>query len=146
MRPASVHSGDTGAVEALVLLVEDDRSIRDVTRMGLSDAGFTVVTAGDGEEALPAFRRHARDAGVFVVTLPHRDGLEVLRAIRHTSSVPVLMLTARDTTTDVVLGLELGADDYMTKPFEMPVLVARLRSVLRRANRADVGDELRVGD
>lgn len=128
------------------MLVEDDRSIRDVTRMGLSDAGFTVVTAGDGEEALAAFRRHAPDAVVLDVMLPRRDGLEVLRAIRHTSSVPVLMLTARDTTTDVVLGLELGADDYMTKPFEMPVLVARLRSVLRRANRADVGDELRVGD
>src|SRR5690606_39902828 len=102
MRPASVHSGDTGAVEALVLLVEDDRSIRDVTRMGLSDAGFTVVTAGDGEEALAAFRRHAPDAVVLDVMLPRREGLEVLRAIRHTASVPVLMLTARDTTTAVV--------------------------------------------
>jgi two-component system response regulator MtrA len=133
-------------VDALILLVEDDRSIRDVTRMGLVDAGFTVITAADGDEAIRAFRQHAPDAVVLDVMLPRRDGLEVLRTIRQTSSVPVLMLTARDTTTDVVLGLELGADDYMTKPFEMPILVARLRSILRRANRADVGDALRVGD
>lgn len=144
--PTTRESGDTGGVEALILLVEDDRSIRDVTRMGLADAGFNVVTATDGDEALAAFRQHAPDAVVLDVMLPRRDGLEVLRAIRQTSNVPVLMLTARDTTTDVVLGLELGADDYMTKPFEMPILVARLRSILRRANRAEVGDELRVGD
>lgn len=133
-------------MDALILLVEDDRSIRDVTRMGLTDAGFTVVTADDGDEALAAFRQHAPDAVVLDVMLPRRDGLEVLRTIRQTSSVPVVMLTARDTTTDVVLGLELGADDYITKPFEMSILVARLRSALRRANRAEAGEEVRVGD
>lgn len=116
-------------MDALILLVEDDRSIRDVTRMGLTDAGFTVVTADDGDEALAAFRQHAPDAVVLDVMLPRRDGLEVLRTIRQTSSVPVVMLTARDTTTDVVLGLELGADDYITKPFDEVDLLVLLNEL-----------------
>jgi two-component system response regulator MtrA len=114
--------------------------------MGLADAGFTVVTAADGEDGLAKFRSHSPDAVVLDVMLPRRDGLDTLRSIRKMSSVPVVMLTARDTTTDVVLGLELGADDYITKPFEMPILVARLRSALRRSNHAGSPEELKLGD
>jgi two-component system response regulator MtrA len=133
-------------VEGLILLVEDDPSIREITRMGLTEAGFTVVTAADGEDGLARFRSGSPDAVVLDVMLPRRDGLDTLRSIREVSSVPVVMLTARDTTTDIVLGLELGADDYVTKPFEMPILVARLRSALRRAHHAGVPDELKLGD
>ena len=133
-------------MEGVILVVEDDRSIRDITRIGLTDAGFSVVTASDGDEALAAFRRHGPDAVVLDVMLPKRDGLEVLRRIRASSTTPVVMLTARDGTTDVVLGLELGADDYITKPFEMPILVARLRSALRRSHNPDVPERLSIGD
>ncbi|HEX2155108.1 MAG TPA: response regulator transcription factor [Acidimicrobiia bacterium] len=133
-------------MQALVLLVEDDRSIRQITEIGLSDAGFNVVAAADGNEALAQFRAHTPDAVVLDVMLPHRDGLEVLRTIRSTSTTPVVMLTARDSTTDVVLGLELGADDYITKPFEMPILVARLRAALRRTNAAETTERLELGD
>jgi two-component system response regulator MtrA len=134
------------AVDALILLVEDDHSIREITRMGLTEAGFTVLTASNGDEALAQFRSRSPDAVVLDVMLPRRNGLDTLRAIRASSSVPVVMLTARDSTTDVVLGLELGADDYITKPFEMSILVARLRSALRRAARAGSTDELKLGD
>lgn len=133
-------------MEGLILVVEDDRSIRDLTRLGLSEAGFNVVTAADGEEALARFRADSPDAVVLDVMLPKRDGWEVLRAIRATRGTPVVMLTARDDTTDVVLGLELGADDYVTKPFEMPILVARVRAALRRAYQAESPELLSLGD
>ncbi|MGH8911256.1 MAG: response regulator [Acidimicrobiia bacterium] len=133
-------------MDGLILLVEDDRSIREITRMGLSDAGFNVITAADGNAALTMFRRDGPDAVVLDVMLPKRDGLDVLRSIRSASATPVVMLTARDGTTDVVLGLELGADDYITKPFEMPILVARLRSALRRSQASDVPEHLAVAD
>ena len=133
-------------MDGLILLVEDDRSIREITRMGLNDAGFNVITAADGDAALAMFRRDGPDAVVLDVMLPKRDGLEVLRSIKSASATPVVMLTARDGTTDVVLGLELGADDYITKPFEMPILVARLRSALRRSQGSDFPEHLAVGD
>jgi two-component system response regulator MtrA len=133
-------------MEGLILVVEDDRSIRDLTRLGLSEAGFNVVTAADGEEALARFRADSPDAVVLDVMLPKRDGWEVLRAIRATHGTPVVMLTARDDTTDVVLGLELGADDYVTKPFEMPILVARVRAALRRASQAESPELLSLGE
>lgn len=138
--------GILAGMDGLILLVEDDRSIREITRMGLSDAGFNVITAPDGDEALARFRRDGPDAVVLDVMLPKRDGLEVLRAIRSAATTPVVMLTARDGTTDVVLGLELGADDYVTKPFEMPILVARLRSALRRSQGNDVPEQLSIGN
>ncbi|HSR45410.1 MAG TPA: response regulator transcription factor [Acidimicrobiia bacterium] len=132
-------------MDATILIVEDDQSIREITKLGLRDAGFSVHTAADGEEALLRFRRDQPDLVVLDVMLPKRDGLEVCRAIRAESSVPVVMLTARSDAIDVVVGLESGADDYVTKPFEMPVLVARIRAALRRAHLLDPAETLTLG-
>jgi two-component system response regulator MtrA len=129
-------------MEARILLVEDDPSIRELTERGLQAAGFEVVTAGAGDEGLERFEADRPDAVVLDVMLPGLDGLEVCRSIRATSSVPVVMLTARSDTIDVVVGLESGADDYVTKPFEMPELIARVRASLRRATRMDPDEDL----
>lgn len=129
-------------MEATVLLIEDDPSIREITQLGLEQAGFSVVTASDGREGVDAFRRRNPDVVVLDVMLPVLDGLEVCRMIRAESAVPVVMLTARSDTIDVVVGLEAGADDYVTKPFEMPVLVARLRAALRRMRSTDQAAQL----
>ncbi len=132
-------------MDATILLVEDDPSIREITKLGLQDAGFTVDTAADGDDALVRFRHDKPDLVVLDVMLPNRDGLEVCRAIRATSAVPVVMLTARGDAIDVVVGLESGADDYVTKPFEMPVLVARVRAALRRAQLTDPAETITLG-
>jgi DNA-binding response OmpR family regulator len=116
-----------------VLVVEDDPSIREVTTLGLEQAGFKVSASGDGREGLVQFRQGAFDLVLLDVMLPSLDGLEVLKEIRHDSRTPVVMLTARSDLHDVVVGLELGADDYVTKPFELPELVARIKAVLRRS-------------
>jgi two-component system response regulator MtrA len=132
-------------VDATILLVEDDASIREITKLGLQDAGFSVDTAADGDEALVRFRHDQPDLVVLDVMLPKRDGLDVCRTIRAESSVPVVMLTARSDAIDVVVGLESGADDYVTKPFEMPILVARIRAALRRAQLMDPAETLTLG-
>jgi len=116
-----------------VLLVEDDASIREVVGIGLRQAGMRVTGVGDGGAALAQFRAASYDVVLLDVMLPSIDGFDVLRELRRSSRVPVVMLTARTETVDVVVGLELGADDYVTKPFEMPELIARVRAVLRRA-------------
>ena len=116
-----------------ILLVDDDPNISHLVRLYLEKEGFDVTEAARGDEALEAFRRETPALVLLDVMLPGMDGLQVLKEIRKTSKVPVIMLTARAETFDKVLGLELGADDYVTKPFETKALVAREKAVLRRA-------------
>jgi DNA-binding response OmpR family regulator len=129
-----------------ILLVEDDATIRQMTKLSLERDGFTVATASDGAGGLSAFRSDAPDLVVLDVMLPGADGVSVCRSIREQSVVPIVMLTARTDPVDVVLGLEAGADDYVTKPFEPAVLAARLRAVLRRVARHDASPVLSAGD
>jgi two-component system, OmpR family, response regulator MtrA len=116
-----------------VLIVEDDQSLRELVRLGLEGEGFQVFAAADGPSGLDMFEHERPDLVLLDIMLPGLDGFEVCRRIRQASLTPIIMLTARSSTVDVVVGLESGADDYVTKPFEFPELVARIRSVLRRA-------------
>src|SRR5947209_9305225 len=127
-----------------VLLVEDDASIREIASLGLKDAGFRVTAAVDGREGLTRALHDPFDVIVLDVMLPSLDGFEVCREIRKQSRVPIVMLTARTDTVDVVVGLESGADDYVTKPFEMAELVARVRAVLRRSSAGPAETTLSV--
>ena len=128
-----------------VLLVEDDATIREMTRLSLERDGFTVEVAADGPGGLAAFQAGVFDVLLLDVMLPGIDGISLCRTIRETSVAPIVMLTARSDPIDVVLGLEAGADDYVTKPFEPAVLAARLRAVLRRAERRDSSSALNLG-
>lgn len=122
-----------GAVRgAEILVVDDDRHLQDVLEMALSDAGFVVRAAFDGAAGWAAFNARRPDLCVLDVTLPELDGFELCRRIRRAADTPVVMLTSRDDELDVVVGLEIGADDYVTKPFSTRALVARLRAHLRR--------------
>jgi DNA-binding response OmpR family regulator len=118
---------------AKLLVVEDEQQIIRVVRAYLERAGHLVVTAGDGQMALHQFRYERPDLVVLDLMLPELDGLDVCRAIRRESDVPIIMLTARVEEVDKLIGLELGADDYVTKPFSPRELVARVRAVLRRS-------------
>ncbi|MFL6123653.1 two-component system response regulator CseB [Actinophytocola sp.] len=121
-----------------VLLVEDDDVIREATQLALERNGFTVDVAGDGLTGLDAFREHQPDVALLDIMLPGMNGVSLCRQIREESPTPVIMMSARTDPVDVVLGLEAGADDYVTKPFDSTVLVARIRAVVRRMSRAAV--------
>jgi len=133
-------------VDEHVLLVEDDPSIREIATLGLERAGFRVTATGDGRDALLRFRQAPFDLVVLDVMLPSLDGFEVCREIRRESQLPIVMLTARTELHDVVVGLELGADDYVTKPFELPELVARIKAVLRRSVAGPADGTILVDD
>ena len=130
-----------------ILLVDDEPKIRELARDYLEHAGFAVETASDGRAALVAARTHAPDLLVLDLGLPEVDGLEVIRTLRRDSTVPIVVLTARDDEIDKLLGLELGADDYVTKPFSPRELVARVKAVLRRSEQAaEPGEVIRAAD
>jgi DNA-binding response OmpR family regulator len=116
-----------------VLVVEDETSIASFVALYLKNAGYRVQTAGTGQEALDAISHDRPDLIVLDLMLPDIDGIEVCRRIRRGSDLPILMLTARDEDVDKIIGLEVGADDYLTKPFNPRELVARVKSILRRA-------------
>jgi len=129
----AIRSGSIAYVETRVLTVEDDDSIRTVVKLALEDEGWGVLEAGSGEDALELFRAEGAECVLIDIMLPGMNGFEVCRSIRRTTDVPIIMVTARSDTHDVVAGLEAGADDYLTKPFEPKELSARIRALLRRA-------------
>ena len=130
-----------------VLVVEDEIEIARIVRDYLRNAGFEVIVVGDGGSAVASVRSAKPDLLVLDLGLPGRDGLDVAREIRRWSDTPIVMLTARGDETDRIVGLELGADDYVVKPFSPKELVARVRAVLRRSRAAARGDEIvRAGD
>ena len=122
-----------------ILVVDDERNIVELLRLYLEKEGWSVVTAGDGEEALALHKRHEPDLVVLDLMLPRLDGLEVCRELRRRGDTPVLMLTARADDVDAIVGLELGADDYVTKPFNPRALVARIKAILRRTDATTRG-------
>jgi DNA-binding response OmpR family regulator len=130
-----------------ILVVDDEPRIVDLARDYLEHAGFRVITASDGRAAVDTARRDRPDLVVLDLGLPGLDGLDVTRELRRDGSIPIVMVTARDDELDKLLGLELGADDYLTKPFSPRELVARVKAVLRRADRpVEAADIIRVGD
>ncbi len=135
------------AVGTRILSVEDDERIRTAVKLALEDEGWSVEEADTGEEALNSFQRQPADVVLIDIMLPGIDGFDVCRAIRRNSDVPIVMVTARADTHDVVAGLEAGADDYLTKPFAPKELSARIRALLRRARSTDAtATHLRFGE
>ncbi|HEX6292390.1 MAG TPA: response regulator transcription factor [Herpetosiphonaceae bacterium] len=129
-----------------ILVVDDDPKTVDLIRLYLEQAGYGVLVAYDGKQALDLVRQKHLDLVVLDVMLPMVEGLEVCRMLRTQSKIPIIMLTAKTTESDKLLGLELGADDYITKPFSPREVVARVRAVLRRSNDEQDLQEMRFGD
>ena len=122
-----------------ILVVDDERNIVELVRLYLEKEGFAVVAASDGEQALALYERTGPDLVVLDLMLPKLDGFEVCRELRRRGDVPILMLTARSEDVDAIVGLELGADDYVTKPFNPRALVARVKAILRRTDVTSKG-------
>ena len=130
-----------------ILLVEDDERMRDTLAYNLKREAYEVIQSGDGEESLKLARQHEPDLIVLDVMLPSLDGLSVCRILRRESDVPIMMVTARDSEVDRIMGLEIGADDYIVKPFSLGEFLARVRAVLRRApDKHTTTDQLTSGD
>jgi two-component system alkaline phosphatase synthesis response regulator PhoP len=130
-----------------ILVVDDERNIVELVRLYLEKEGFAVNSAADGEQALVLYERTAPDLVILDLMLPRMDGFEVCRELRRRSDVPILMLTARSEDVDAIVGLELGADDYVTKPFNPRALVARVKAILRRTDAtAKGGRPITVGN
>ncbi len=130
-----------------ILVVDDEGNIVELVRLYLETEGYSVVTAADGEKALEMYERHDPDLVVLDLMLPRMDGFEVCRELRRRGDVPILMLTARSEDVDAIVGLELGADDYVTKPFNPRALVARVKAILRRTDAtAKGGRPIAVGN
>jgi DNA-binding response OmpR family regulator len=130
-----------------ILLIEDENKIARTLRLYLEQAGYLVATVDDGALAMPAFRREQPDLVILDLMLPHVDGWKLCGQMRQSSAVPIIMLTARSEETDRVVGLELGADDYVTKPFSPREMLARVRAVLRRTQGAmEPARVIRTGD
>ncbi|MBF6604086.1 MAG: response regulator transcription factor [Chloroflexi bacterium] len=150
--PLHTRRGSGGRLAILravktILIVDDERNIVDLLRLYLEKEGFAVIAAGDGEQGLALHARHDPDLVILDLMLPKIDGYEVCRELRRRGDTPVLMLTARDDDVDAIVGLELGADDYVTKPFNPRALVARVKAILRRADATVRGGRpFEVGD
>ena len=131
-----------------ILVVDDEPQIVKVVKAYLEQSGFQVVTAADGKTALTTFQREKPDFMILDLNLPGMDGLDVCRAVRHESNIPILMLTARVEEADKLVGLELGADDYVVKPFSPREVVARVRTIFRRTAAVDLPkpELIQVGD
>ena len=125
-----------------ILVVDDDPNIAQLVKLYLEKEGYEVNVEGRGDEAVAAFQKNPPNLMLLDIMLPGMDGWQVCRAIRQTSSIPIIMLSAKDETFDKVLGLELGADDYITKPFEGKELVARVKAVLRRAGPSETEKDI----
>jgi len=139
--------GDDVVVGTRILTVEDDERIRTAVKLALEDEGWEVMEATEGEAAIAAFQRAPADVVLIDIMLPGIDGFEVCRQVRRLSDVPIIMVTARNDTHDVVAGLEAGADDYLVKPFVPKELSARIRALLRRARATEPGvSRMRFGD
>jgi two-component system OmpR family response regulator len=137
--------------EKTILIVEDDKPLLDVLKYQLGKEGYNVVTSLDGSQGLEVARSSRPDVILLDIMLPKMDGFEVCRVLRKEMTVPILMLTAKDSEIDKIVGLEIGADDYLTKPFSMRELVARIRAMLRRSEMVETkptgqGRPIKVGD
>ena len=129
-----------------ILVVEDEKTLREALADGLETEGYAVLQAGDGREAVEVFRKRHPDLVLLDLMLPELSGTEVCRILRAESGVPILMLTAKSAEVDKVVGLELGADDYVTKPFSFRELLARIRALLRRSEQQPVSGEAETVD
>lgn len=125
-----------------ILIVDDDANICELLRLYLEKDGFDTVVANDGEQAVEYASKYSPDLILLDIMLPKLDGWQVCREIRKTSETPIIMLTAKGETFDKILGLELGADDYVSKPFDTKEVIARIKAVLRRTNDSDKGSQI----
>ena len=139
---AAQELSEGNALQYKILIVDDDANICELLRLYLEKDGFDTVVANDGEQAVEYASKYSPDLILLDIMLPKLDGWQVCREIRKTSETPIIMLTAKGETFDKILGLELGADDYVSKPFDTKEVIARIKAVLRRTNDSDKGSQI----